>query len=218
MAEVKDRYDKLDYEYDPIKEQKDGKAAAAVIWSTKSINRAIEGIKKGLPLKANPFIGKNTKLLKPDLVFKRTEEEIKDYMHCMQDPIYFASKCFLMTPTGLRNVELRDYQIDYIKHLQNNRFSIFLSCRQSGKCLLTLNNISIKVHKEFITNYLDKKRKNTFDNILKRYYFYINNNEYFITLPLFELQNLFDDSFIWKLKYPLYKILYKINKNGKAKN
>lgn len=218
MAEVKDRYDKLDYEYDPIKEQKDGKAAAAVIWSTKSINRAIEGIKKGLPLKANPFIGKNTKLLKPDLVFKRTEEEIRDYMHCMQDPIYFASKCFLMTPTGLRNVELRDYQVDYIKHLQNNRFSIFLSCRQSGKCLLTLNNISIKVHKEFITNYLDKKRKNTFDNILKRYYFYINNNEYFITLPLFELQNLFDDSFIWKLKYPLYKILYKINKNGKAKN
>lgn len=218
MAEVKDRYDKLDYEYDPIKEQKDGKAAAAVIWSTKSINRAIEGIKKGLPLKANPFIGKNTKLLKPDLVFKRTEEEIRDYMHCMQDPIYFASKCFLMTPTGLKSVELRDYQVDYIKHLQNNRFSIFLSCRQSGKCLLTLNNISIKVHKEFITNYLDKKRKNTFDNILKRYYFYINNNEYFITLPLFELQNLFDDSFIWKLKYPLYKILYKINKNGKAKN
>lgn len=137
MAEVKDRYDKLYYEYDPIKEQKDGKAAAAVIWSTKSINRAIEGIKKGLPLKANPFIGKNTKLLKPDLVFKRTEEEIKDYMRCMQDPIYFASKCFLMTPTGLRSVELRDYQVDYIKHLQNNRFSILLAARQVGKSVTT---------------------------------------------------------------------------------
>lgn len=212
------KYDDFEYEYDPIKEQKDGKAAAAVIWSTKSLNKAIEGIKKGLPLKANPFIGKNTKLLKPDLVFKRTDEEIADYARCMQDPIYFASKCYLMTPTGLRPVELRDYQNDYINHLKENRFSIFLSCRQSGKTLLTLNNISIKIHKEFITNYLDKKHKNVFANILKRYYFYINNNEYFITLPLFELQNLFDDSFIWKLKYPLYKILYKINKNGKAKN
>lgn len=137
VKENNKRYDDLEYEYDPVKEQKDGKAAAAVIWSTKSLNRAIEGIKKGLPLKANPFIGKNTKLLKPDLVFKRTDEEIADYARCMQDPIYFASKCFLMTPTGLRPVELRDYQIAYIKHLKENRFSIFLSCRQSGKSTTT---------------------------------------------------------------------------------
>lgn len=216
MAEVKDRYDKLDYEYDPIKEQKDGKAAAAVIWSTKSINRAIEGIKKGLPLKANPFIGKNTKLLKPDLVFKRTEEEIKDYMHCMQDPIYFASKCFLMTPTGLRSVELRDYQVDYIKHLQNNRFSIFLSCRQSGKTLTFINNITISIKCSLLNSYKNQSQK-IIDYILRKYYFYINNDRYIITLPLFELQNLFDNSFIWKLKYPLYKILFKIWQERKDK-
>lgn len=216
MAEVKDRYDKLDYEYDPIKEQKDGKAAAAVIWSTKSINRAIEGIKKGLPLKANPFIGKNTKLLKPDLVFKRTEEEIKDYMHCMQDPIYFASKCFLMTPTGLRNVELRDYQDDYIKHLQNNRFSILLACRQAGKTLTFINNITISIKCSLLNSYKNQSQK-IIDYILRKYYFYINNDRYIITLPLFELQNLFDNSFIWKLKYPLYKILYKIWQERKDK-
>lgn len=216
MAEVKDRYDKLDYEYDPIKEQKDGKAAAAVIWSTKSINRAIEGIKKGLPLKANPFIGKNTKLLKPDLVFKRTEEEIRDYMHCMQDPIYFASKCFLMTPTGLRSVELRDYQVDYIKHLQNNRFSIFLSCRQSGKTLTFINNITISIKCSLLNSYKNQSQK-IIDYILRKYYFYINNDRYIITLPLFELQNLFDNSFIWKLKYPLYKILFKIWQERKDK-
>lgn len=203
------KYDDFEYEYDPIKEQKDGKAAAAVIWSTKSLNKAIEGIKKGLPLKANPFIGKNTKLLKPDLVFKRTDEEIADYVKCMQDPIYFASKCYLMTPTGLRPVELRNYQIDYINHLKENRFSIFLSCRQSGKTLTFFNNIKIKISNSFINNYLVTKKK-YFDAILKKYYFYINNNDYFITLPLFELQNLFDNSFIWKLKYPIYKKLYKI--------
>jgi hypothetical protein len=53
----------FEYEYDPIKVPKDGKEAERVIWSTKSINIAVDAISKGLPLKANPFIGKNTKLL-----------------------------------------------------------------------------------------------------------------------------------------------------------
>lgn len=127
----------FEYEFDPIKYDKAGKEAEKVIWTTKSLDKAVEALKKGMPLKANPFIGKNTKLLKPDLVFARTPEEIEDYMHCMEDPLYFAEKCFLMTPTGLEAVKLRDYQKDYITHLQNNRFSIFLSCRQSGKSTTT---------------------------------------------------------------------------------
>jgi hypothetical protein len=127
----------FEYEYDPIKVPKDGKEAERVIWSTKSINIAVDAISKGLPLKANPFIGKNTKLLKPDLVYKRTPEELEDYMKCMQDPVYFASKCYLMTPEGLQPCKLRDYQVDYLRHLQKNRFSVFLSCRQSGKSTTT---------------------------------------------------------------------------------
>jgi len=127
----------FEYEYDPIKVPKDGKEAERVVWSTKSINIAVDAISKGLPLKANPFIGKNTKLLKPDLVYKRTPEELEDYMKCMQDPVYFASKCYLMTPEGLQPCKLRDYQVDYLRHLQKNRFSVFLSCRQSGKSTTT---------------------------------------------------------------------------------
>ena len=127
----------FEYEYDPIKVPKDGKEAERVVWSTKSINIAVDAISKGLPLKANPFIGKNTKLLKPDLVYKRTPEELEDYMKCMQDPVYFASKCYLMTPEGLQACKLRDYQVDYLRHLQKNRFSVFLSCRQSGKSTTT---------------------------------------------------------------------------------
>lgn len=127
----------FEYEYDPVKVPKDGKEAERVVWSTKSINIAVDAISKGLPLKANPFIGKNTKLLKPDLVYKRTPEELEDYMKCMQDPVYFASKCYLMTPEGLQPCKLRDYQIDYLRHLQKNRFSVFLSCRQSGKSTTT---------------------------------------------------------------------------------
>ena len=124
-------------EFDPIKYERGGKEAEAIVWTTKTLNKAVEAMKKGMPLKANPFVGKNTLLLKPNLVFARTEEEIEDYLHCMEDPIYFASKCSLMTPTGLKPCVLRDYQEDYLRHLQKNRFSIFLSCRQSGKSTTT---------------------------------------------------------------------------------
>lgn len=123
--------------YDPVKEIVGNKAAEKVIWSTKSLQMAVDGLKKGMPLKANPFCGKNTKLLKPNLVYKRTKEEIDDYIRCMQDPIYFASLCYLMTPNGLKPCVLRDYQVEYLKHLKDHRFSIFLSCRQSGKSTTT---------------------------------------------------------------------------------
>ena len=132
------------FDWDPVKYAKDGKKAQAVIWSTNVINAAVDAIKKGLPLKANPFIGKNTLLLKPDLVFRKTEEEIEEAIKCMEDPVYFASKCQLMTPTGLKLVTLRDYQVDYLHHLQKNRFTIWLACRQAGKTLNLSTNIIIK--------------------------------------------------------------------------
>ena len=139
MEEKEFEYDiQKDKEFNPVKDQIGGKAAERVIWSTYSLNRAVEALKQGLPLKANPFIGKNTKLLRADLVYKRTEEELDDYMKCMQDPVYFASKCYLKNPAGgLSQVELRDYQIDYLRHLQENPFSILLSCRQAGKSVTT---------------------------------------------------------------------------------
>jgi hypothetical protein len=127
----------FEYEFNPIKDQKGNEQAQSVVWSTKSIEAAVDAIKKGLPLKVNPFIGNNTKLLKPELVFKRTEEEIADYVRCMQDVTYFAEKCFVMTPEGLKPIRLRDYQYTYLQHLQNNRFSIFLACRQAGKSVVT---------------------------------------------------------------------------------
>ena len=127
----------FEYEYDPVKYDKGGKEAEKVIWTTKSLEAAVKALNEGLPLKANPFVGKNTKLLKPDLLYRRTQEEIDDYIRCMEDPIYFGSKCFLMTPEGLLPCVLRDYQEDYLNHVKNNRFSIFLSCRQSGKSTTT---------------------------------------------------------------------------------
>lgn len=127
----------FEYVYNPVKEQIGGKNAERVIWSTKSLNIAVDAISKGLPLKANPFCGKNVKLIKPDLVYRRTPEEIQDFIRCKEDPVYFGEKCYLMTPKGLQQCKLRDYQVKYLKHLVNNRFSIYRSCRQAGKSVVT---------------------------------------------------------------------------------
>lgn len=125
------------YEFDPVKELKGGVEASKVVWSTNSFNAAVDALSKGLPLKANPFCGNNTKLIKPDLVYKRTPEEVEDVIRCMQDPLYFASKCFLMTPEGLQQVKMRDYQEEYLTNLKENRFNILLAARQSGKSVTT---------------------------------------------------------------------------------
>ena len=127
----------IDYEFDPVKYETNGKNAEKVVWTTKAIEKAVDALNEGLPLKANPFIGKVTQLLKPDLVYRRTPEEIEDYIRCKQDPVYFAEKCFLMTPEGLRRCKMRNYQVDYLHHLQEHRFSVLLSCRQAGKSVTT---------------------------------------------------------------------------------
>lgn len=197
---------KKEIEFDPIKHTVNGKQAERVIWSTNIINIALQAIEEGKPLKASPFYMKNTKLLKPELVYKRTKEEIDDYIRCKTDPVYFASKCYLMTPEGLKPCKLRDYQIDYLRHLQKNRFSIFLSCRQSGKSLNMLSNINIKINKKILQNCL---------HISKINYFNINDNIY--SLPIFELYNLYcKQTLLWKVKYHLYKIIYNLS-NGRNK-
>lgn len=120
--------------FDPVKQDEDGKRARRVVWSSESLNLALSGIEQGRKLIANPFYDGNTKLLKGDLVFERTEEEVNEWLRCRDDIIYFASKyCKLMTPQGIQNIQLRDYQEEYLKHLIKNRLSIFLSCRQAGK-------------------------------------------------------------------------------------
>ena len=125
------------WEYNPIKISKDGVEAEKVIWTTKALNIAVSAMNQGLPLKANPFCGKNVQLLKPDLVYKRTQEEIEDYIRCREDPVYFAEKCFLMTPEGLKSCKLRDYQVEYLRAMKDHNFTILLSCRQAGKSTTT---------------------------------------------------------------------------------
>lgn len=120
--------------FNPVKEDKDGVRAKRAVWSTRSLDLAFEGLKQGKKLVANPFYENNARLLKGDLVFDRTDKEIKEWLKCKNDIVYFVEKyCKIMTPEGIQQVTLRDYQIEYLKHLEQHRLSILLSARQAGK-------------------------------------------------------------------------------------
>ena len=209
MSELKKRT-KQDT-FNPVKEDTAGIQAKRAIWSSKSLDLAYEGLKQGRKLVANPFYENNTKLLKGDLVFDRTPDEIQEWLRCKNDIIYFVEKyCKLMTPEGIRNVKLRDYQQNYLRHLMDHRLSIYLACRQCGKCLSFTQVISTKLNNEFITIYGDKLKK-YFDRL------YYNKEKDCYELPLFEIYNLYDKSFKWKIQYLLYKIVYKYEQREKRK-
>lgn len=190
--------------FNPIKETVDGKKAHDMVWSSNVLSIALQGLQKGKKLVANPFYENNTKLLKSDLVFERTPEELSEWFKCKDDIIYFANKyCKLMTPTGIRNVEMRDYQEEYLRHLENNRLSIFLSCRQSGKCVSPSQRVSLRVKDENILADRDWSKYRTEDSIYD--------------VPLFEIIDLYRNDIIWKLKYICYKFIYKLE-NADNKN
>ena len=120
--------------FNPVKEDKDGVQARRMIWSTTVLDAALKGLEEGKKLVSNPFYEGNTKLLKGDLVYQRTEYEIEEWRKCKNDIVYFVeSYCQIMTPEGIKKVKLRDYQVEYLKHLERNRLSIMLSARQAGK-------------------------------------------------------------------------------------
>ena len=192
--------------FNPIKESVDGKLAHKVVWSTKSLELAIEGLNQGKKLVANPFYEYNTKILKGDLVFRRTPEEEQEFLKCMNDIVYFANEyCKLMTPEGIKKVSMREYQRDYLKHLSEHQLSIFLSARQSGKCNLLITNVLVRFKDIGDCRYLKKHN-------LKGYY---RNDLDCYDMPLFELYDMAlrarsKSSMLWKFEYILYKILYKL--------
>ena len=167
--------------FNPVKDEKDGVKAKRMIWSSSAIDLALTGIGQGKKLIANPFYENNTKLLKGDLVFQRSENEIKEWMKCKNDIIYFVEKyCKLMTPEGIQHVTLRDYQVDYLRHLEKNRLSIMLSARQAGKtttsALFMLHYICFNVDKNALV--LGNKRKTAVEILDKA-------KKIFIELPYF---------------------------------
>ena len=66
-----------------------------------------------------------------------TKEEVLEYHKCMEDPCYFARKYIkvISLDKGLVPFDLYPYQEKMFTQFKDNRFSIVLACRQSGKSI-----------------------------------------------------------------------------------
>jgi len=85
---------------------------------------------------ADHYLG-NIQVKADGVVENWTDEKLEEYAKCMRDPIYFAKNYvkIISLDEGLVPFELYPYQEKMFKHFKKNRFSIVLSCRQSGKSI-----------------------------------------------------------------------------------
>ena len=68
---------------------------------------------------------------------KYTQEQIAEYQKCSEDPTHFIEKYtqIISLDEGLVPFHLRGYQENLINHFNDNRFSVVLAARQSGKSI-----------------------------------------------------------------------------------
>lgn len=80
------------------------------------------------------------KIKKPFSENEFSEDQIKELLNCINDINHFYKYVYIIHPDkGKIIFEPRDYQIEMIDMIHNNRFSIILASRQSGKTV----NVSI---------------------------------------------------------------------------
>ena len=77
----------------------------------------------------------NPKLKKPGAIVEFTKEQVEEYLKCSQDPVYFIEKYVrvIHVDRGPITMEMRPYTKDTIENIHNNRYSITMMARQSGK-------------------------------------------------------------------------------------
>jgi len=79
----------------------------------------------------------NPNVKRDGVVTNFTKEQVQEYARCMKDPSYFARNYLrvIHLDKGLVPFDLYPYQEIMFEHFEQNRFSIVLACRQSGKSI-----------------------------------------------------------------------------------
>lgn len=75
-----------------------------------------------------------------------TEDQVKEYVRCAQDPEYFIEKYVKINSLdhGFIPFKLRGYQKGLIKSFHENRRVVLLSPRQSGKCFFINTIVTVR--------------------------------------------------------------------------
>lgn len=79
----------------------------------------------------------NSQVKRDGVQHQFTESEVKEYIRCGKDPVYFCKNYLkvISLDRGLVPFRLYPYQEKMFDHFNSNRFSIVLACRQSGKSI-----------------------------------------------------------------------------------
>lgn len=108
-------------------------------WSSAKVEKLIyDAEENGIDYKDvdNPFHENDPELRKGNILFEYTEWELEEIRKCAEDVVYFADNyCHVMTDEGIRQIKLRDYQIQILNQYQHHRKNVFVSPRQSGKTI-----------------------------------------------------------------------------------
>jgi hypothetical protein len=77
----------------------------------------------------------NNKLKKPGIGIEWTEELLAEYIRCKNDPIYFCSTYLkiINVDDGLIDWTPYDYQVEMIRSMAEERYTIVATARQAGK-------------------------------------------------------------------------------------
>lgn len=113
----------------------------SIIWTTKSVNHALDMVMLGQDLDRSPFYEGKIDRKRADLVFHFSDYEVEEFTRCSVDILYFIDNyCKIKLPDGSVGLitHLRKYQlgqiIDYLEHDE-----IILGwSRQSGKTIGTI--------------------------------------------------------------------------------
>ena len=90
----------------------------------------------------NSYLG-NPQVKRDGVSEEWDKKKLREYRKCMKDPAYFCRKYVKVVhlDKGLVPFKLYDYQEEMFNHFNDNRFSIVLACRQSGKSISSVGYI-----------------------------------------------------------------------------
>ena len=79
----------------------------------------------------------NTNIKRKGIQVQFTEDMMREYVKCAEDPIYFAEKYVQIVHVdhGLVPISLYDYQNEILQKITNNRRAVAVTSRQAGKAL-----------------------------------------------------------------------------------
>lgn len=90
-----------------------------------------------IPQMSNEYYLGNPNVKRDGVQQQFTQNEVSEYLKCMKDPFYFAKTYVkvISLDKGLIPFKPYGYQEKMFEHFNENRFSIVLACRQSGKSI-----------------------------------------------------------------------------------